>query len=1564
MAGNAAGQAKDAPSPGVFRSGASAQTQFRAASTSWPLRFEENIGQVHGADARQVRFVSRGNAYTLFLTSTEAVLVLRQGASHGKDAGKAAPVVARMRLSDANPAPHLAGRDELLGKSNYFLGNDPSQWHTGIPNYGRVMAAEVYPGIDLVYHGNQGQLEYDFEVAPHADPHKIRFVLEGIQGLRTDSRGDLLVKVTGGELQFRQPVAYQKEGGVERPVPVRYVLKGKNQVAFRLARYDTRQPLLIDPILAYSTYLGGSNIDGANAIAVAPDDSAFITGETYSLDFPTVNALYPVSEGGRVAFVSKISPDGSTLLYSTYLGCIVKPTTPVTVYGPITVGVIGYGIAVDPSGEAYVDGTLDCATFPVTPNAFNTLCGADGKCGASWNPQGYIVNNCFVTKLNVEGSAPIYSGYLGEYDNVECRAIAVDGAENAYVTGDVGPNIAPTVLITPPATPPPPFCTYNGFQTFLGGSGGTEYGGIGTDAFAVKIDASGSELLYCSYLGGTDEDVGYGIAVDGSANAYVTGVTYSSNFPVTGGALQSTYAGAGDAFLTKVNTTAAGAPSLLFSTYFGGSGLDQGNGVAVDASGNAYVAGLTTSKASSLGFTPPSGAYQPNCALDSLGVCEGDAFVAKFALSGTPSLTYFTYLGGSLADSANGIALDSSEDAYVTGSTVSTDFPTSGAVFQTTYGGGNADAFVTELNPAGSALVYSTYLGGSNTDSGNGIAVDSGNPASAYVAGQTCSLDFPLANPLQPTYGGNCDAFISKVSFLEGIALNPSGLVFPTQSLGTMSPPQTVTLTNGDISQTISKISVTGTAAGDFAETNNCPDSLASGAQCTITVTFTPTAVGIRKASVEITDSAPGSPQYISLTGSTSTVGLSASNLAFGNQQVGVASSTQALTVTNNGTTALTISTINASGAFSQTNDCTTAPLQPTTNCVVNVTFTPTAPGPNVGALAIIDNAAGSPQVVLLTGTGSPGPLVSLSETNLTFGPQNVGTTSPAQAVTLTNTGSAPLEITGIAATGDFAQTNTCPSTLAAGASCTINVTFTPTAAGNRYGNVTIADNAANSPQTIILGGTGLSVPAVSLSASTLSFGSQVVNSTSATQTVTVTNSGIATLTLSSITAAAPFAQTNTCGSPVAAGGICTISVTFTPTTAGSAVGSVTLMDNAANSPQTISLTGTGVTAPIANLSPAGVTFAPPQAVGTTSAPQTVTLTNTGSATLFIVGITASANFGETNSCGSSILAGGNCSIYVTFTPTGVGNLYGTLTVTDNNNGAPASTQTVPLAGTGLAAPAVTLSASSLTFGAQAAGTTSAAQTLTLTSSGTAALTITSIVITGDFSQTNTCPHSLAAGAACTISVFFAPTQAGTQTGTLAITDNGPTSPQVVSLGGSGSDFGLAVAPLTATMVAGNSTNFTVTVNPLFGYNAQVTLACSGLPAAAACTASPSTLTPNGVSPVTSTLTISTTRRTSVPPGGQPRPRGPGLPLRPEVWLMSALALFGLWSLVARKNRLRWATVALALTMMLLMGLAACGGGGTGYVDPTGTPAGTYKVSVNGSSGAVTHSATVTLTVQ
>ena len=1268
--GNLLTGAERASTAPLLRSDAATRARVSAAAVSGPLRFEKNVGQVRGPDAGDVRYVSRGSAYTLFLTSTEAVLSLRSRAQ-GEGARNAPPIVIRMRLSGARQITGLAGLGELPGKSNYFIGNDPSQWRTDVPNFSRVEAEGVYPGIDLVYHGNQGQLEYDFELAPRANPAKIRFGLEGARRLRVDSQGDLLVEVDGGELRFRRPVAYQKTDGAKQFVPVRYALEGKDRVEFRLASYDRRQALVIDPILAYSTYLGGSSIDGANGIAVAPDGTAFVAGGTFSDDFPTAHALQP-NDGGpndfpQDAFISKFSADGSTLVYSTYLGGERQD--------------VANAIAVDAAGEAFVTGTTFSDHFPVTAGSINGLCGGDGECGATWNPQGYIVSNAFVAKINTPGSGLIYSTYLGYYEDVEGFGIAVDSAENAYVTGSTGPNIAPTVTLTGSETPPPFFPFVGGFEpTYPGSAAG--YGGTSdTEAFIVKIDATGSGVLYASYLGGSDYvTVGYGVAVDSSANAYVTGLTYSdAGFPLTATAtytsplapLQATYGGAGDAFLSKVNTDGTGAASLLYSTYLGGSGIDQGNAVAVDTSGDAYIAGATTSTGFS--FTPPSGAFQPACALDSANVCEGDAFVGKFnpALNGAASLLYFTYLGGSLADSGTGIAVDASGDAYVAGTTVSTNFPIFGSVFQPTYGGGNADAFVTELNPAASALIYSTYLGGSNTDTASGIAIDT--TGSAYVTGQTCSMDFPLTNPEQPTYGGNCDAFVSKIIQSGGVSLSPTGLVFGSEDVGQQSAAQTVTLTNGAaVALAIGSIALSGDDPGDFTiQTNTCGSSVAALGTCAVTVTFTPTSA---------------------------------------------------------------------------------TPLLRT----ANITFTDTETG-----------GTQQTQVVNLTGTAGSAPIVALSASSLAFSttaPQSVGATSAPLYLTVTNTGTAALTISSVAVTGDFAvASNTCAAGLQATtppSNCTIGVTFTPNVSGSSVDSLTLTDNAPNSPQIILLTGTGAAQPVVSLSATSLSFGSVAVNSTSAAQTITVTNTGSAALTITSITPTAsgsPFAVSATTCSSVAVGGVCSISVTFTPTAAVPFAGSVTITDNAANSPQTIALTGTG------------------------------------------------------------------------------------------------------------AAPA---------------------------------------------------------------------------------------------------DFSIAITPTSATVVAGNSASITVSITPVSGFNGAVTLACSGLPTLATCSASPASVTPSGTAMVSSTLSINTTQRTLTPPGGLPRPLGPGGTVRPGVWLLWAMILLAVGAWTARKNRMRWSWAALAVAALWLATFAACGSGGTGYVNPTGTPAGTYTVAVKATSGALSQSANFTLTVQ
>jgi hypothetical protein len=507
-----------------------------------PLAFEPNLGQANP----EAKFLARGSGYELFLTPKESVFVLNTGkkksvAAKQKSglrpaASSHGAAVLRMRLVGANKNPVLTAQDELPGKSNYLSGKNPENWRTNVPNYRSVREQGAFPGVDLVYYGTQGQLEYDFVVAAGADPGVIRFAVDGASKLSVSSDGDLLLGIAGGEVRFHKPFAYQRDGSAKTTVAANYVLEGKDRVAFKLGNYDSRRELVIDPILSYSTYLGGTNIDGANAIAVAPDHSAFIAGGTFSTDFPTAgkHPLQPNHGGGddfyKDAFVVKLSADGETALYATYLGGARED--------------VANGIAVDFAGDAYVTGTTFSSDFPVTTGAFETLCGGDGKCGASFNSGGLIVSNGFLCKLNPAGSGLIYSGYVGVYENVQSFAVAVDGDQNAYIAGQTGGDIQPTVPITPPNLPPAPFPaeTGSGFQTVFGGGA--------NDAFVMKISATGHSILYASYLGGSNEDVAYGIAVDNVQKIYVTGLTYSIDLPKVG-ALQSTNGGAGDAFVSK-----------------------------------------------------------------------------------------------------------------------------------------------------------------------------------------------------------------------------------------------------------------------------------------------------------------------------------------------------------------------------------------------------------------------------------------------------------------------------------------------------------------------------------------------------------------------------------------------------------------------------------------------------------------------------------------------------------------------------------------------------------------------------------------------------------------------------------------------------------------------------------------------------------------------------------------------------------------------------------------------------------------------------------------------------
>jgi hypothetical protein len=656
----------------------SSKPQIVESYSKLPLAFEANDGQ---AD-RRVTFLARGKGYTLFLTREEAVMVLRareeergsSGSSRSFGSAGAEPSVSdqtrqtretkqtrqtvlRMRLEGSNPSPLASGLEPLPGIVNYFIGNDPKKWRTNIPTYEKVEYKNIYSGIDLVYYGNQGKLEYDFVVSPGSDPNQIKLAFQGAGTLKTDADGHLVLAINGGEVRQLKPHVYQVVEGKRVEIAAAYILEplspsplpagervgvrgeslSTRAVGFGIAAYDANKPLIIDPVLSYATYLGGSSADLGSDIAVDAAGSAYVTGVTVSADFPTTLGAFDTTfNGGDEAFVTKLNPTGSALVFSTYLG------------GSRTDQ--GAGIAVDATSQAYVTGVTVSFDFPTTLGAFDTTFNA-----------GNDANDAFVTKLNPAGSALVYSTYLGGSNADLGGDIAVDATGDAYVTGTTNSANFPTTL----------------------GTFDTTFNGV-DDAFVTKLNPTGSALVYATYLGGSSTDFGFGIAVDTTEQAYVTGETVSTNFPVTAGAFQTGFGrGFDDAFVTKLNPAGS---ALVFSTYLGGSNADLGFDIAVDAT----------------------------------------------------------------------------DQAYVTGRTESANFPTTLGAFDTTFNGGN-DAFVTKLNPAGSALIFSTYLGGSGQDQGSSIAVDA--TGQAYLMGTTNSANFPTTlGAFDTTFNAGNDAFVAKIS--------------------------------------------------------------------------------------------------------------------------------------------------------------------------------------------------------------------------------------------------------------------------------------------------------------------------------------------------------------------------------------------------------------------------------------------------------------------------------------------------------------------------------------------------------------------------------------------------------------------------------------------------------------------------------------------------------------------------------------------------------------------------------------------------------------------------------
>jgi hypothetical protein len=674
-----------------------------------PLDFEVNRGQ---AD-KSVQYLARASAYDLLLSDQDTSLLLTQRASNDGHRLSPTPVEViqhtfhalnwdatpripsskaqlRLRFVGSNQASALEGIDQLAARSNYFIGNDPRRWIRDVPHYAKIRRQNIYPGIDIVYYGKANRLEFDFVVSRMADPAVIALKVEGADDLGINGLGDLAIRIGGQCVTLTKPLVYQtRDDGLER-VTGKYRRRDDGLIGFDIGDYDLSLPLVIDPTLVYSSYLGGDQRTNGYAIAVDTLGNAYVTGDSGRVGQDS--SLTDV-------FVKKIDPTGSMLLYSVYIGGNQRD--------------IGYGIAVDSGGSVYLAGSTTSDDFPavnpIQSKPQSHTCGFPGYTT-------YCVHG-FVARLNVTGNSLLYSTYLGGNNFDEVHGVALDTTGNAYVTGWTNSTTFPTV---------------NALQQYSGG---------GSDAFVAKLDPTGATLLFSTYLGGTQREGEFqtscGIAVDSFGSVYVTGTTSSLDFP-TMRALQPVYGGGGDAYVSKLDTNGA----MMYSTYLGGTNLDSGHAIVVNHAGEAFVTGTTYST----DFPTTPHVFQPTLAptLDPI-LSNNDAFVTKVNASGD-SLAYSTYLGGQHQEVGYALAVDLSGNVCVTGYTSSINFPVV-SPFKSSVGGTyNSNAFVTKLNGGGSELIYSTCLGGQTFDTSFGIAL--GPFGNAYVTGTALSNDFPVTKSI------------------------------------------------------------------------------------------------------------------------------------------------------------------------------------------------------------------------------------------------------------------------------------------------------------------------------------------------------------------------------------------------------------------------------------------------------------------------------------------------------------------------------------------------------------------------------------------------------------------------------------------------------------------------------------------------------------------------------------------------------------------------------------------------------------------------------------------------
>jgi hypothetical protein len=739
----------------------STQERKQQATTAYenlPLTFIENRGQLQ---PRVHYYGHRGN-FGVYFTRDEIMFFLEKRsplpavalhASHGIGGSSRTHIVpttlthapgphttAWLTLKFLHPNPHstLIAQKREPGIVNYFHGADPAKWRLNLPQYSEMVYRDLWPKIDLRLREQTKALKYEFRVRPGAKISNIRLVYAGALDIRLDDSGALLVQTAAGLLRDVPPIAYQQIAGSRVPVESHYLLNSATgEYGFAVGSYQSDHELIVDPGVSYSTFLGGSADEQGSSIAVDASGNTYITGVTQSPDFPaTAGAFRRTGAVSNVpdAFVAKLNPTGTALVYATFLGGSDLD--------------IARAIAIDGGGNAYIAGQTKSTDFPTTKNAFDRTLNTPGKC-----PRCNIDNyDAFVTKLNPTGSKLVYSTYLGGGQDIDdAFGIAVDSAGSAYVTGETASPDFPT--------------TPHAFRTVIGGS---------NDAFVTKLNTTGSALVYSTFVGGSQVDFSVRIQVDSAGNAYVIGNTSSLDFPTTPGAFDTTANGGFDVFVMKLN--AAGS-NLVYSTFLGGSGFDSAGSIAIDSMGNAYAVGGTNSG----DFPTTPGAFQTV----SPRAGGGGGFVSKLNATGS-ALVYSTFLGDS---GCSGVVITPSGNAWITGGTSSDTFPITPDAFQAFHHPSPStpsDAFITELNSTGSALLYSTYLGGTDTDFGNDLGLDSAG--NVYVTGVTRSADFPITpGAFDPVFKGRQDIFWGD-AFITELALNGKSKQPPPPTVALLSP--------------------------------------------------------------------------------------------------------------------------------------------------------------------------------------------------------------------------------------------------------------------------------------------------------------------------------------------------------------------------------------------------------------------------------------------------------------------------------------------------------------------------------------------------------------------------------------------------------------------------------------------------------------------------------------------------------------------------------------------------------------------------------------------------------